>query len=274
MTSKLRTRSRAPHWWAACLLAAVACLPIPQDHSDLLAADLARFPDPPGAWPNEPVEFRALGDQPFDAFSSRGWDLIWNDSGWTRLARDPSAPFSPPGVAEINYPVGFPGGIAPGTEYLDVPRIRQVYVGLWLKVSDPWQGHSRNVNKIQFLFFRDGGDMPMVMYGQPGGPYELRVIPQFPLFPSSWLTPNASRAPFTLGSWHRIEWLIAEGAAGEPNGICRWWVDGQLVGDYADVVFSGSPLATYKLSPTWGGMGEVKRENDWYQVDHVHISGR
>ncbi len=274
MTSKLRTRTLPARYWIACGLVAVACLPIPHDQASALDPDPARLAVSFGAWPNEPETFHAIGDQPFDAFGARGWNIIWNDSGWTRLARDPGAPFSPPGVAEMNYPVGFPGGIAPGTEFLDLPRIRQLFVGLWLKVSDPWQGHTSNVNKIQFLFFHDDGDLPIVIYGTPGGPYELRVIPQFPGLPSNWLVPNVSHVPFTLGRWHRIEWLVAEGAAGEPNGIIRWWLDGQLIGDYANVVFTGSPLATYKLSPTWGGVGDVKRENDYYQVDHVHLSGR
>ena len=84
------------------------------------------------AWPDEPPGFRTLADQPFDSFRADGWQMAWNDSGWTTLARDSMAPFSPPGIAFIHYPAGFPGGIAPGTEYLDLQPVTTLFVGLWL----------------------------------------------------------------------------------------------------------------------------------------------
>ncbi len=259
-----------------CVAAVAAWLAVPAELSPPLDADVVAPASTRSAqaWPDEPPGLREIGDQPFDAFEGGGWHMIWNDSGFTRLAQDPSAPLSPPGVARITYPVGFPGGIAPGTEYLALPHPHALFVGLWWKASDPWQGHESNVNKIQFVFFPDGSDIYLAMYGAPGGPYELRVLPQLHGTEPTWLTPNVGATPVRLGTWHRIEWLLVlNTASGWPDGTCRWWLDGHLVGDYTNLVFPG-PFDTYKLSPTWGGVNDVKRENDYFEVDQVHISGR
>lgn len=92
---------------------------------------------------------------------------------------------------------------------------------------------------------------------------------------SAWLVPNVAARPVVPGTWHRIEWLLAYNTTtGPANGIVRWWLDGELIGDHTDVPFPESPLAEYKLSPTWGGVGEVKSQDDYYRFDHIYISGR
>ncbi len=269
---RLRSTSRPTLSRLAWAAAALACLAAGRARAH--AQGHGPAPGRNALWPNQPADFRTIADQPFDALDAGGWHSIWNDSGWTTLGRDSSAPFSPPGVAVIRYPPGFPGGIAPGTEYFDLPPLKHLYVGLWLKVSARWQGHDSNVNKIEFVFFAGGGDMPLVMYGHPGGPYELQVMPQLSTSDGTWLVPNIGHVPFTLGRWHRVEWLIAVGDSAIPDGSVRWWLDGRLIGAYDNVAFTGEPPDSYKLSPTWGGMGDVKRENDYYFVDHIHLAGR
>ncbi len=229
--------------------------------------------DPPGAgpWPNEPSGLTVLSDQPWDLLTSLNWLL---EFGVASVGLDLSAPLSPPDVLTETYPAGMAGGTAPGTEtYLLGSGLTGLYMGLWWKVSDPWQGHSSSVNKIQFLFFGDGSDMPMVMYGPPGGPYYLRVEPEFHNVSSYWLTPNVNSVPVTLGVWHRIEWLVVEDPT-TGTGVIRWWLDGQLVGDYNGVRFPPALITVYKLSPTWGGVGDMKSETDYYGIDHTHLSGR
>jgi len=229
---------------------------------------------PPGTgpWPNEPPGFTGITDQRWDVLTSLGWTM---EFGVASIGVDATAPLSPPNVLQIIYPSGFVAGAAPGTTIHDLGRVRQLYVGLWWKASNPWQGHPSNVNKIQFLFPSGAGDMTMVMYGSPGGPYELRVIPQFPNIPSTWMVPNVNRVPVTLGQWHRIEWLVVYNTTNDPpNGIVRWWLDGQLIGDYWNAQFPNDPLSVYKVSPTWGGTGGAKSETDYYWYDHIHISGR
>jgi hypothetical protein len=114
----------------------------------------------------------------------------------------------------------------------------------------------------------------MVMYGSPGGPYEMRVLPQFPDLPSAWLVPNEATIPLTLGTWHRVEWLLVSSSAdGVEDGICRWWIDGQLVGNYLGVVIPSAGFTEYKLSPTWGGVGDVKQHDDDFRFDEIRIAG-
>lgn len=225
---------------------------------------------PSGDWPHEPAGLTRISDQPWDALSLTGWILQF---GTALIGLDPAAPRSPPNVLTIIYPIGFVGGSAPGTEMLPLPMLHQVFVGTWWKVSDPWQGHPSNSNKVQYLFSNGDGSMAMIMYGHPGGPYEMRV---FPDWHGAWLTPNVANIPVTLGQWHQIEWLVEYGPTQDPpSGRVRWWMDGQLLGDWSNVRLSSLPLAAYKVAPVWGGAEpELKTEIDYYWYDHTYISGR
>src|SRR5438093_1501743 len=237
-------------------------------------ASLAVTADPPpppaGTWPHEPSSAAVIGDQPFNTLTtSDGWSIVDNTNGWGSIVSDGTAPFSPTGVLQYLYPVGFTGGTGPAAEWHGLPGLSQVFVGLWWKVSNPWQGHASNVNKIAFLFPGSGGDMYIAMYGTPGGPYELKVIPQFPGLPSNWLEPNVAHVPVQLGTWHRIEWLI-----NYNGGVVQWWLDGQLIGSYTGVPFPSGTMTEFKMSSTWGGIGDSKSETDYYWFDHAHVSGR
>src|SRR5213080_542312 len=226
-------------------------------------------PAPSGTWPHEPSGASVIGDQGFNSLTTGdGWTIADNTRGLGSVVSDGTAPFSPTGVLQYLYPVGFTGGTGPAAEWHGLPGLSQVFVGMWWKVSNPWQGHASNVNKIAFLFPGSGGDMYIAMYGTPGGPYELKVIPQFPGLPSNWLEPNVAHVPVQLGTWHRIEWLI-----NYNGGVVQWWLDGQLVGSYTGVPFPSGAMTEFKMSSTWGGIGGSKSEDDYYWFDHVHVSG-
>jgi hypothetical protein len=228
--------------------------------------------DTRGSWPNEPAGFAALADQPWTAMTDGAWNR--RSSSFDRIVADSTAPLSRPGVLEYVYPRGFAGGTAPATHYLPLGHKREIFVGLQWKVSGPWHGHSSGVNKIQFVYLVGSADVAMVMYGTDGGQYDLRVLPQWREHTASWLTPNATQRPVTLGEWHRIEWhLKYETSYGAGDGIIRWWLDGQLLGDYTSVRFpDDAGFAEYQMSPTWGGVGDAKRHTDSYRFDHSYIS--
>jgi hypothetical protein len=223
------------------------------------------------SWPNEPAGLAALTDQPWTALTSGDWNR--RESSEDHIVADQTAPLSPMIVLEYFYPSGFEGGRAPATHYYPLNRRKDLFVGLEWKVSDPWQGHSSGVNKIQFIYAADA-DVAMVMYGPKGGPYELRVMPQWPEHGGSWLTPNVANPAVTVGRWHRIEWYLSyESRYGAGDGIIRWWLDGVLVGNYNNVRYpDDAGFAEYQISPTWGGIGDVKTETDYYRFNHSYIS--
>ena len=229
-------------------------------------------PSPPGTWPNEPTNYQLISEQPFDVLNLTNWNLQF---GTAVIIPDPSAPFSPPDVLDIVYPIGFGGGQAPGTMQLTFPQpYHSVYVGTWWKASNPWQGQDANVDKIQYIFSQTTGSMFMCLYGPPGGPFEIRVFPQFSTSNLQWLTPNVNNVAVSLGTWHRIEWLVTQGPTQiPPSGIVQWWLDGQLIGSYNNVSLPPDLFAYYKVAPVWGGVGDVKTELDFFEYDHVHVSG-
>src|SRR5437667_12494030 len=56
-------------------------------------------------------------------------------------------------------------------------------------------------------------------------------------------------------------------------GVVRWWMVGYLIGYYANVSFPTRGCFTeFQFSPTWGGVGDVKRQTDYFWFAHVYIS--
>jgi hypothetical protein len=226
-------------------------------------------PPPPSGWPHEPAGFAAWASSSLDLFSGNGWNIV-NPNGYATIVADAGGSLTPPNVGQWKYPAGFAGGSAPATMYHALPpAFDEGFVGVMWKPSDPWQGHSTYVNKIFFLLGGACGNLIPIMYGPPGGPYQLRVAPEWGNW--NWLTPNVNDVPVALGSWHRIELYFKYNTAG--SGIVRWWMDGTLIGDYTNVSFPGSGcLAEFQFSPTWGGIGDVKAETDYFWFDDAYIS--
>jgi hypothetical protein len=220
---------------------------------------------------HEPAGLTTWVDTAINAFTGNGWGIV-NPNGYATVVADPTAPISPPVVGQWRYPSGFAGGTAPATMFHRLPSpVSEAFVAVWWKPSTPWQGHSSFVNKIYFLLGGACGNLIPVMYGPRGGPYQLRVAPEWGNW--SWLTPNVNAVPIVLGSWHNIELYFKYNTPG--TGIVRWWMDGTLIGDYANVSFPDSScFAEFQFSPTWGGVGDVKTETDYFWFGHAHISYR
>ena len=228
---------------------------------------------PPGSWPNEPAGLAVRTDYAFpDAIpvtnadvpipGGSGWNSIYNGAGNVSLVPGVGAPMSPSTVLQLMYPVGFVAGSGPGTVYYNLPSVNKLYVGFWWKPSNPWQGHPSGVNKMTFVF-TGSGSMPLIMYGPPGGPYELKFEPEFGN--TYWLEPDV-HVPVTLGVWHRVELFLDAGA-----GTADWWLDGQRIGHATGVPYGG-PFVLWEFASTWGGIGGTKTETDYFWFDHAHLS--
>ena len=228
-------------------------------------------PPPSSGWTHQPPGFVAWTDWGLEALSGRGWNTN-NAHGHATVIADPGAPLSPPGVGQWRYPVGFPGGEAPATMYHALPpSFTEGYVGIWWKPSEPWQGHPSQVNKIYFLLGGACGNLVPVMYGPPGGRYQLRVAPEWGA-DWHWLTPNVKDVAVALGAWHKIELYFKYNTPGNANGIVRWWMDEIAIGDHANLTFPSPGCFTeFQISPTWGGVGHAKTQTDHFWFDHVYI---
>ena len=230
-----------------------------------------------GGWPNEPVGLTVLTDWAEDAVVGGGWRNAYPVSlakGYVSIVRDGTARWSPPNVLQFFYPIGFPTGVAPATVYYDMAATKELYAGFWWKASNPWQDNAAG-NKIAFMFAQSGDGQMFIMMNGVGAPRHLVVTTEFP-GDNRNLWPNVSNPDVTLGVWHRIEWSAKYSTTGSSrDGIVQWWLDGVRVGSYTDVQLPGDAgFLDFQFSPTFGGTGPVKTENDYYWVDHVHVSGR
>jgi hypothetical protein len=196
-----------------------------------------------------------------------GWGMAY---GPPSIATDGSAPVSGSNVLQFTYPAGYAGGSAPGNVYAGMGGRRSAYAGFWFKTNANWQGHNSNVNKLAHMFMNGGsGEMYIGFYGSPGGPYQLRTALEFRNGDTRfWLTPNVSNVNVPMGTWNRVEWYLDY-----ATGTVKFWLNGQLVGDYRDVRFPTDGMGEFQLSPTWGGMGDTKRSTDYMWFDHVLLKG-
>jgi hypothetical protein len=225
------------------------------------------LPPPGGTWPNEPAGYATVNDQPWGVLSSLGW-YHQNRGSSSSISIDASAPLSSATVLAHSYPPGFEGGREPAVDWYPLPsNFTEGYVGMWWKPSSNFQNHPSNVNKIFFIFGSAGHIIP-VMYGTGGGTFQLRMAPEWGGW--SWLTPNVGSGNITLGQWHRIEVYFKQQTSG---GIIRWWLDGNLIGNYTNVSFpSNMQFQELQIAPTWGGVGGTKSQQDYFWFDHVHLS--
>jgi|GEM_PF-4186690 len=250
-------------------------------------------PSSSGTWSNAPSDWPVLTDYAFTTPipttagdklpDNSGWSESYGDRGLLTIVPDTTAPLSPSGVLQFKYPVGWMAGSAPGLLYYDFPPIRKLYAGFYWKPSSPWQGNDDNVNKLVFFDLQDStnnsdSDFTMIMYGQPGGPYELRIASEIPPV-SQWLD---DRGPFfgtpvtgtwnhtniTLGVWHKVE-ILADMDAGKVE----YWLDGVQIGSVNYTFPSTAKLIEFQFSPTFGGGGNPKTEDDYYWFDSIHLAG-
>ena len=265
--------------WTALALATAALAACEKATPSVTGPSVTDGSPASGGWTNEPTGNTVVSDYPFnDVFpvtdadvaipGGSGWKSVYNGSGFMTRVSDPTAPLSPSNVVQFLYPIGFPGTRGPATAWRPLPGLTRAYVGQWWKVSNPWQGNASSVNKIGYLVV-NAGSMFLAMYGPPGGPYELRVFPQFTgVSQDVWLTPNVTHVPVVLGTWHKLEWLVDYN-----GGVVKWWMDGQLIGSYTGVPMPTSGFVEYHHDPVWGGCCDTKTANDYYWFDHIHISG-
>ena len=257
-------------------------------------------------WPGEPAGFKVLTDWAYnhivtsaDGAVTTGAN-VWNQSpgtGSAAVTTDSAAPYSPPNVVELAYPIGLPSGSAPWTLYFNPrPAGREFYSAFWWKASAGWHGDPSGINKI--TFWQDAApasaNLIVMMNNQRQPNYLLTVMLEFNQASNAHLA-NAAGAGavwhlfgnarggnyvITPGTWYRVE-LYFKGSTTptSQDGVLRWWVTKQgdaqptPVGDYTNVNFDAPHFIQFSFAPTWGGNSGVgKSRNDDYRIDHVRVS--
>src|SRR5260370_17562648 len=103
------------------------------------------------------------------------------------------------------------------------PWPTELYIGFWLKVSNPWQGHPSGVNKIGFV--TSGGTQHYALIPVLRGsaaPYYLEQAisetnaPENPVY-GGWLSENVAKPPFTLRVWHRAHMALQDCTTSTPS---------------------------------------------------------
>lgn len=70
--------------------------------------------------------------------------------------------------------------------------------------------------------------------------------------------------------------VIVANTPGVGNGEATWWMDGELVGDYHDVMWVGAgehdSWIQLELMPIWGGRNDQLIVTQYLWVDHIYAS--
>jgi len=199
-------------------------------------------------------------------------------------------------VLQTRYPANLAGGTTPvhlvgwisTISHIPNPHYTQVYVSFWIRfVGSTYEAYP-GTNKFGFFGFGSGSGCDYSNDGffdlrpaQQGGSQGV-IVDQLNLqFQEQ--TPVARQivtsVNIPVGSWHRWELVMRANDLGSANGLFRWWQDGVLIADYADVVYltAGNTHTFYSYTwfPYWGGgTGPIKSSRDDYvQTDQLYISG-
>lgn len=189
-----------------------------------------------------------------------------------------------PGFINITYPRGFGGGSSPAVlqrafTSVGPPRL---YIGAWLRLGENWEGHRTSTNKLFYIW-----------YGNPAGArifFEASGRDDAPLFPAMFLQGMPDRrsvlrgnvdqaTQLRRGQWHHLEIFIDLGTAAQANGVLRFWLDGQLIGDFIDIAFLPATevprFTQVQIAPVWGGGTDTVTVPNGFTLryDHMRISG-
>ena len=267
------------------LVAGTATITATSEGKSGTASLAVALPPPPssGTWPNQPSGLSLLSDQPWNSLGS--WVLNDNTAGHTSLVTLSGLPFSPSGALQDLSPIGMTGGgdaIGPGRADFYIPASQQptqIYVGMWVKLSNPFQPHSSGVQKIMYLHDNNGvyfSALWLEIYGT-AAPFRASLVNQFYGCPSIRIDPTVTQTAIRPGEWHRYEmYLKMASTSSSSDGVLKVWVDGTLNVSRTDVCTLGSnstKMESVRLSGMWGGIGDSKTETDYLWYDHTYVSG-
>jgi hypothetical protein len=239
------------------------------------------LPDPPGQpeESNEPEGYTRVAERAFSAFSEDGWDIEGGTNN-VRIVSDSTAPKSPRSVMRVEYAAGYRAGTGPVQmeKSISANRHTGLYASVWLRLSPNFEGNESGTNKLIFHWIHNNPSVFLSAEGVGSGKLEPTIRLQNVSDSREYLYPNVvPGAELTRGQWHRWEYQFVANEPGSGDGVARWWLDGTLIGEYEDILFSDSGQSNhweyYQLSPIWGGVNGAVQETMHVFLDHIYVSG-
>jgi hypothetical protein len=242
-----------------------------------------------GLWTNEPSGFSVLVDCPFSNTLCPGlWDA-YNSAAFANIG---GAPVSPSTVLDSYIGKGSTTGN--GVWGANLNDARELYVGTWWSTNSDFIGICNNNNKMLFARQPAIDNNFLVWQGVPGQPKTFKWYMQAAYdncgHPgetgmcysrgdgTGWFEPNVGNGTVAAGSgWHKIEFYIKTSTTKTSrDGVVKWWIDGQPVGNYPSVNISAGGLQEFQINHTWDGTNCLlvrDMTKDWHHYfDHIHIS--
>jgi len=234
-------------------------------------------------WTNEPPGSTKILDCPFSGPDSDcGINDVYNSAV---QGSDPSAPVSGPGISvDTLQPFAKTGGSQ--RSYLFGNNYNEVYMGMMVRTNPEFEGRIVG-NKMWFLRGPDSNGVWLLASEsrlKPGGSVIFGHNTGGGLDNSHTCAAdlglicyaNAGGGYLTKGQWTKLEAYVKKSTTNTSrDGIVRWWINGQLAGNYENMNYAGAGLNEWVWTETWDGAGDMGTSNtvtwNWY-FDHLYLS--
>jgi hypothetical protein len=223
-----------------------------------------------GPWPNAPAGWTVVTDYDAHALNSGGWVNAYATSitsGQVSVVHDPTGPLNPT-VWQFYYRQGDQRlcGAGPGTEYYNLPATKHLYLGEWVKFSNPFSFPTVNGSdpELHTLYvFAQSGKGQLVLDMQANG--DIRLVSEFGAGTNFY---SMASPHWTLGAWHRVEMLL------DAAGAATVWMDGVLSINATGIPYpADAGFNEVQVTGTWGGCipPNAPAFDSWVWVNHIDI---
>lgn len=221
-----------------------------------------------------PSDLAELNEQPWRRLHNNGWQYLRRSSSKDPdIVEDPSAPFSPPHVLRVIFTPDMGRDREPSVHWTALPNAREVSAAWWIKLSANWSPSPAGGGKMTFLHAAPNGQGQVytALRGS-SAPHWVIVNTEWAPYGQRIWEPNATRTPILYDRWYRIEWHMKwpSTPGGRNEGTLRWWVDGALNGEYANVIYPGGGIGfhQFEFAPT---LQNPPRSEQYMYIDHTKI---
>lgn len=230
---------------------------------------------------NEPEGVYVLTSRDFSGEVEDGWNN-WEMAGSFDVVSGAGELFGS-SVGRMTFPVGM-GSTRPAVSARGGFDARELYVRFRIKVSENWNGHPSNVNKVFYITDSstggNGSPIYVALWGGGSGSLRVDVHRQNPdLSPSQvFYSPNVGTREIRRGQWHDVELILRmNSSGGSHDGEIHVWVDGLKTTQHTGLRFAPSgdfAFDAISWEPYWGGQNATLDRTQYMYLDRVYLSGR